>query len=171
MLAVEEEEGKARLMGRVMRWESWEAGPDRGSGELEKSTLLRQRMVMAGWQVGEIWRVDSRRMSRRPRLLGEADGRGGGFDTRFAGGWILYRNVMVPLGRHWIGIGRGLMSSIWPSEARETLAWSSRTSKVAYGVTSKSRLAMVMGCGEVAAIREHRIRADTAGQTEMALVG
>lgn len=79
--------------------------------------------------------------------------------------------MIVSLGRHLIGIASGLMSSILPSEARETLAWFSETSKVAYGVTSKSRLAMVVGCGKLVFIREHLMRAETAGLTRIRFVG
>lgn len=74
-------EGKARLLGRATRCGSCEDGPKRVFRGMEKSTLLRQCMEMAGLQVLEISRVDSRTMSRRPTVLGEADGRGSGFST------------------------------------------------------------------------------------------
>ena len=47
-------EGNGRLLGRLERWRVCDEGPKRGSMGLEKSTLLRQRMVMTGLQVGEI---------------------------------------------------------------------------------------------------------------------
>ena len=78
---------------------------------------------------------------------------------------------MVSLGRQVIGMARGPRSSILPSEARETLARVSKTSKVANGVTSKSRLTIVVGIGECIVTCEHRMRAETAGLTGIRLVG
>ena len=86
MLAVE---GTGRLLGRVRRWESCEDGPKRVFGVREKSTLLRQRMVMIGLQVLEIWRVDSRTISSRPIPFDKASTRGSGVCAIFAVGWTL----------------------------------------------------------------------------------
>ncbi len=168
MLAVDE---RGRLLGRFGRWRTCDVGPKRAFGGGENSTLLRQRMVMVGLQVLEICSVDSNMISRRPTASSEADGSGSGFSTRFAVGRTLYRKVIVSLERHVIGNSIGLRSSILPSEARETLAWFSKTLNVAKRVTSKSRQAIVVGRGELVVIREHRIRADTAGLTGIHFVG
>lgn len=79
--------------------------------------------------------------------------------------------MIVLLGRHAIGSLRGLRDLMVPSDARETLARVNKTSKVAKGVTSKSRLAIVAGRGELLVIREHRMRAETAGLTGMSFAG
>lgn len=70
---------------------------------------------------------------------------------------------MILLGLQEMGILKGPRRSIWPSEARVTLAWFSKTSNVANGVISKSRLAIKVGCGVLVDIREHLMRAETAG--------
>jgi hypothetical protein len=82
-------EANTKRLCRSERWSSCEDDPKRGSDEAKKSTLLRQRMVIAGLHFEEIWRVVSRMMSRRPTVFGGADDNGGSSSTRFAGGWIL----------------------------------------------------------------------------------
>ncbi len=115
--------------------------------------------------------MDSRTISRSPRAFGEVDEIGSGLSVALEGGWTLYRNVTVSRGRQVIGISRGLKSSTRPSEAREILAWLSRTLKVAKGVTSKSRLAIMGGRGEPVFMREQRMRAETAGLTGKRFIG
>lgn len=52
----------------------------------EKSTLLRQRMLMIGLHFGEIWRAVSSTMSRSPILLGEVLGKSRGGSGGLIGG-------------------------------------------------------------------------------------
>lgn len=78
---------------------------------------------------------------------------------------------MISRGRQVIGNSSGLSSSISPAEAREILAWLSKTSNVANGVTSKSRLAIVAERVEPVFIREHRTRAETAGLAGIRFIG
>lgn len=106
--------------------------------------LLRQRMVIGGLHVGEIWRAHSRTMSRSPATVGGTTEVGSGLGSCFPGGRTLYRNVIVSLGRHVMGNAGGCKASTWPSVTRLTLALDSRTSKVGNGVTSKSRQATMV---------------------------
>ena len=130
-----------RLLGRLVRCKFWVGRPKLGFRVWEKSTLLIQLMVILAPQLFDTKTVaitEIERVLAVELLIVIAVG------FMFCSGCNLKRNVKLSFGRHGVGISRAKTGSARPLESLISAA-SRLTFESMYGLTSKSRDAIVVG--------------------------